>query len=161
MVRTTSRPQVRLIDFYETNNTALTDIARHLQNNLPYTYADHYLPHDVEIRELTTARSRKETLESLGLKPITVTPRHNVSDGIEAVRQMIPRCVFDAQKCEQGLEALRQYQREWDDKAKTFRQRPRHDWTSHASDAFRYLAMSLVAPKIARERRKPRRVGMA
>jgi len=153
--------EVRLIDFYETNNTALTDIARHLQNNLPYTYADHYLPHDVEIRELTTARSRKETLESLGLKPITVTPRHNVSDGIEAVRQMVPRCVFDAQKCEQGLEALRQYQREWDDKAKTFRQRPRHDWTSHASDAFRYLAMSLVAPKIARERRKPRRVGMA
>ena len=153
--------EVRIIDYFEANNTALSEIARQMINSKPYTYKEHYLPHDAEVREIMTARSRKESLESLGLKPINIAPRHNVEDGIEAVRQMLPRCVFDASKTELGIKALRHYQREFDEKLKAFKTRPRHDWASHAADAFRYMAISLAAPKIARERRKPRRIGMS
>lgn len=138
--------EVRVIDYYETNNTALSDIARELLNGRRYTYAEHILPHDAEIRELMTAKSRKESLEALGLRPITIATRQSVEEGINAARQMLPKCVFDAEKCRRGLEGLKQYRREWDEKRKTFKTTPLHDWSSHGADAFRYLAM-MFAPK--------------
>ena len=153
--------EVRLIRYQEWTNTALTDIAREVLAH-PYVYKDHYLPHDAQIRELTTARTRKETLESLGLRPVIVTPNHNVPDGIEAARQLIPRAVFDNQGCKDGVEALKQYQREFDEKLQTFKNRPRHDWASHGADAFRYLAMNLNTARNAQyQRRKPRRLVIA
>lgn len=138
--------EIRVIDYYETNNTALTDVARVLRNDKPYLYGEHYLPHDAEIRELMTAKSRKDSLESLGIRPIVIASKQSVEEGINAARLMLPKCVFDETKCRQGVEALKQYRREWDDKTKTFRQRPLHDWTSHGADAFRYLA-TCFAPK--------------
>jgi len=42
------------------------------------------------------------------------------------------------------------YQREYDEKLQTFKDRPLHDWSSHGSDAFRYLAMGLKPPREAR-----------
>ena len=62
-------------------------------------------------------------------------------DGIEAVRNVLPRCWFDAQACEKGLKALRQYRADWDERTNQPRPRPLHDWTSHAADAFRYYAL--------------------
>ena len=70
-------------------------------------------------------------------------PRASVETGIAAARLLLPRCRFDAEKCKTGLEALRQYQKAWDDQRKTFQPKPLHDWTSHAADAFRYLAVGL------------------
>lgn len=135
--------EIRVIDYFETNNTALRDIPRILLNEKPYTYAEHYLPHDVEIRELMSGTSRKSSLEALGLRPIEVAPRISVEDGISAVRNILPKCYFDAKKCERGIDCLKQYQREWDERLKVFKPRPLHDWTSHGADAFRYLATML------------------
>jgi len=135
--------EVRLIDYYEANNTALSEVARVIRNEKPYTYGEHYLPHDVQIREMMTNKSRKESLEALQVRNIVVTPAERVEEGINAARMMLPKCVFDAEQCKRGIEALKQYRREWDDKLKTFRLRPLHDWTSHGADAFRYLAMNL------------------
>lgn len=150
--------EVRVIDYLETNNEALSSIARSLLNERPYMYGEHYLPHDAEIRELMTAKSRKDTLESLGVRPVRVAPRQNVEEGINAVRNLLPRCVFDEKKCARGIEALRNYQREWDDKLKTFRKTPRHDWASHGADAFRYLAISLSPRAKPQPINYPRRV---
>jgi phage terminase large subunit len=66
-----------------------------------------------------------------------------VADGINAARMMIPKCFFDRDNTAEGLECLRQYRQDWDEKRKTFRDAPRHDYTSHAADAFRYLAIGL------------------
>jgi phage terminase large subunit len=68
---------------------------------------------------------------------------HRVEDGINAVRTIIPRCWFDAKKCARGIDALKLYRSEYDDKLQALKPRPVHDWTSHAADAFRYLAMTL------------------
>lgn len=133
--------EIRLIDYYENSGCGLDHYAKVLKDK-PYVYGNHWLPHDAQVKELGTGKSRVETLRSLGINPI-VTPAQSVEDGINAVRMMLPRCWFDAVKTDRGLEALRQYQREWDDKLKTFKERPRHDWTSHASDAFRYLAFKV------------------
>jgi hypothetical protein len=88
---------------------------------------------------LGSGQSRIEILQSLGLKDIQIAPQLSIEDGIQAVRMFIKTAWFDAEKTERGVEALRQYQRDWDDKGKTWRSRPKHDFTSHAADSLRYL----------------------
>lgn len=133
--------EVRIIDYYESSGVGLDHYAKVLKEK-PYAYRDHILPHDAEVKELGTGRSRKETLYSLGIK-CQIIPAQSVEDGINAARLLIHRCWFDETKCAKGLEALRQYRVEFDDKLKAFKNRPLHDWTSHAADAFRYLALGL------------------
>ena len=133
--------EARLIDYYEASGVGLDHYAKLLREK-PYVYGDHILPHDAEVRELGTGMSRVETLASLGIRA-RVLPAAKIEDGIDAARNLIPRCWFDAEKCAAGLEALRQYRRDFDDRLKAFKLRPLHDWSSHAADAFRYLAVGL------------------
>lgn len=128
-------PEVHVIDFHEMTGEGLPYYARVLQQK-PYVYGRHIAPHDIAVRELGSGRSRLEIAAGLGIE-FDVAPRLPVDDGINSVRMILPRCWFDAERCKQGLEALRQYRKDFDDRLKAFRDRPRHDWTSHAADAFR------------------------
>lgn len=130
----------RIIDFVENHGVGLDYYVNWIKNN-GYATAEHILPHDVEVRELGTGKSRKEALQDLGLN-ITVCPRLAVDDGIQAVRRMLPNCYFHP-RTKQGLDALRNYRREYDEKRNIFYDKPLHDWSSHAADAFRYLAVGL------------------
>jgi len=132
---------VHVIDYYESSGVGLNHYAEVLHNK-DYTYGDHLAPHDIEVRELGSGKSRLETAYSLGIR-FRVIPKMKVADGINAARMMIPRCYFDREKCADGLDMLRQYRQEWDERRKMFRDSPRHDFTSHAADAFRYLAVGL------------------
>lgn len=132
--------EVRVIDYYETSGEGMSYYAKFLSEK-PYVYSAHNLPHDAEVKEIGTGKSRKEMAESLGIKPIRVIPKLPVDDGIQAVRALLPLCYFDKMKCEQGLNALISYHKEFDDKRKEFKNHPYHDWSSHAADAFRYLAV--------------------
>lgn len=131
--------ELHVVDYYEASGEGLEHYARMLQGK-PYVWGTHYLPHDAAARELGTGTSRVETLARLGIKA-TVVPAQAKDDSINAVRLMLPRCWFDAERCKVGLEALRLYRRDYDERLKTFRDRPRHDWTSHAADAFAVFAV--------------------
>ena len=128
-----------MIDYYENSGVGLDHYAKELSNR-GYHFTDHILPHDVQVKELGTGKSRIETLYNLGIQNVTIAPRLSVDDGIQAVRSMLNKCWFDENKCERGVEALTQYRREFDENLKHWRGRPLHDWTSHGSDAMRYLA---------------------
>ena len=132
--------EVRLIDYYECSGVGLDHYARVLAEK-GYHYESHILPHDVRVREMGTGKSRLETLDTLAVRPVTIAPQLGVDDGIQAARTMISRCWFDVKKCERGVDALRQYRRDYDDKNMVWRGKPLHDWTSHCADAFRYLAV--------------------
>lgn len=134
--------EIRIIDYYESSGVDLGHYVREIASK-PYLYAGHIVPHDAQAKELGTGKSRLEVLESLGLKNLSIAPMHRVEDGINAVRTIIPRCWFDAKKCSRGIDALKLYRSEYDDKLQALKPRPVHDWTSHAADAFRYLAMTL------------------
>jgi hypothetical protein len=134
--------EIRIIDYYEASGADLGHYVREI-NQRSYLYAGHIVPHDAQAKELGTGKSRLEVLESLGLKNLTIAPMHRVEDGINAVRTIIPRCWFDAKKCTRGIDALKLYRSEYDDKLQALKPRPVHDWASHAADAFRYLAMTL------------------
>lgn len=132
--------EIHLIDYYENSGVGLDHYAKVLEEK-GYVYEKHILPHDVRVKELGTGKSRLETLDSLGIRNIDIAPQLGVDDGIQAARSMLARCWFDESKCERGIEALLQYRREFDEKLKTWRGRPLHDWTSHGADSFRYLAV--------------------
>lgn len=132
--------EIRIIDFYESSGESLQHYIKKLQEK-PYTYNRHYAPHDIEVRELTTGKTRRDTARSLGID-FTVASNIGIDDGINAVRNILPKCWFDEQKTDLGLAALRSYHKEYDDKNETYKNRPHHDWSSHAADAFRYLAVS-------------------
>jgi phage terminase large subunit len=102
-----------------------------------------YVPHDARVPSFETGRTRIETMMApqFKRKPVLVAD-HHVDDGINAVKLMLPRTVFNADTCAPGIEALRQYVQEWDDKARVFKKTPKHNWASHAADALRYLAMA-------------------
>jgi hypothetical protein len=134
--------EIRIIDYYEASGVDLGHYVREIAGR-PYVYAGHIVPHDAQAKELGTGKSRLELLEGLGLKPLVLAPLHRLEDGINAVRMVIPRCWFDAQRCARGLDALKLYRAEYDHTRRSLKPQPVHDWASHAADAFRYLALSL------------------
>jgi hypothetical protein len=132
--------EIRFIDFVENHGVGLDWYVSWLREH-NYDGYEQFLPHDVEVRELGTGKSRKEVLQESGLN-ITVAPRLSIADGIQAVRRMLPRCWFD-HKTKQGTNALRNYRREHDEKRNVFYDKPLHDWTSHAADSMRYFAVAI------------------
>ena len=147
--------QIRVIGYIQESGCGLDYYVKELKN-LGYMYEEHYLPHDVKVRELGAegAKSRLETLKSLGLRNIKVVAKLGVADGINAVRMLLARCWFDAVGCAGGIKALKNYERRWDSKNKVYQQAPLHNWASHGADAFRTLAVGLQEDKVGEEERK-------
>jgi phage terminase large subunit len=131
--------EIHAIDYYEATGMDLAHYAQVIQRR-PYVYGGHILPHDVKARELGTGKSREEVLRSLGLD-ITIAKDHRVDDGINAVRLLLPRMWFDAEKCARGIDALKLYRADYDEKNQVLKPKPVHDWTSHPADSLRYFAM--------------------
>jgi hypothetical protein len=77
---------------------------------------------------------------SAGFRPTVCAP-HSIEDGINSVRATLPRSYFDEAECATGLRHLRAYRKDWDEQRGCWKDKPRHDQTSHASDALRYMCM--------------------
>ena len=135
---------IHLIDYFEDSGESLEYYASILQDR-GYIYDTHYLPHDANVREIGTGKSRVEIAQSLGLST-SIVPKMSIEDGINAVRMTLSRCYFDFEKTKEGLDALRQYRWAVNDKGES-KNRPQHDWTSHSADAFRYLCTGLQETK--------------
>ena len=133
--------EIRLMDYIENHGEGLEWYVDELRAR-NWLDAIHLLPHDVQAKELGTGKSRQELLQGLGLD-VTVVPRLSIQDGIQAVRRILPDCWFNVPDVKQGIDCLRNYRREYDEKRSVFYDRPLHDWASHGSDAFRYLAVGM------------------
>lgn len=134
--------QNRFIDYYETNLQSLAHYAAVLKDrsrDMGYIYDEHYLPHDVEVTDIsqTEADTRKEVLESLGVKPIVVVPRISAEEhGVNAVRNVIDTCWFDSERCEQGIKCLENVRYHFDAKLQAFKPKLMRTWAKHGYDAF-------------------------
>lgn len=137
--------EVRVIDYYEANNEPLAHYARILDEKKKewgYMYEKHFAPHDIAARDLSSGVSREQTMATLGYR-MTKGARLGVEDRIEATRQMLKNCWFDADKCKHGVKALQNYRREFNDKLDQFKATAVHDWASHGSDAFGEGALNI------------------
>ena len=137
--------EIRVLDHHSSNGQAIpyyTGLIKQKEEEFGYTYGIHWLPHDA--RAKTLASGGKSIIEQIStkidIKQLKIVPNLSLQDGIQASRLALNRTWFH-NRCEEGIECLRQYQREWDDDKKVFRDRPKHDWTSHSADAFRYLSI--------------------
>jgi phage terminase large subunit len=149
--QSTRSGEVRCIDYYETADKGIPQVASELREK-PYAFGTHWAPHDIAVRELGTGKSRLEVAHEHGIR-FEITPRlhgekgFEVSEGIKAVRMLLPRCYFDEEKCARGLEALRHYKSAFNKQLDQFTGVPVHDWASHGADAFRGLAVRHQTPR--------------
>lgn len=141
--------EVRVIDYYENNFEPLEHYAQVIKDK-GYRYTCHYLPHDGNHERLGARGSIKSQLREMGLHCQTL-PTTKLEAGINLTRDLLKSAYIDKNKCADGLHALRNYQYEYDDNKGMFKQKPKHDWSSHASDAMRYLAMALKEQKTTAE----------
>lgn len=141
--------EFHVIDYYENSGEGLRHYMKVLKDR-GYEYAEHWAPHDIDNREMggdgkTRRQLAREGYEVDGQRytiNFKVVPKLGVDDGIDQVREILPRCAFDAAAAEQGILCLENYRKEWDDKRGCWKDRPLHDWASHGADAFRYFAVA-------------------
>lgn len=128
--------------YAEYTNMGLPDIVAdwHMRR---LNYGKVIVPHDIAVRELGSGKTRQEVMHNLGVSTI-VAPKMSVIEGIEMVRNLLPRAKFN-RTCADGIEALRQYRADYEEKKGVLALRPLHDWTSHAADAMRYMATTGLA----------------
>ena len=145
--------EVRLIDYHEASGEGFPYYVNIL-NQKGYVYGSHWAPHDIQVRELGSGKSRLDVAHGFGLK-FKVTPRITgregveVEEGIAAARLLFPRCWFDEVKTKPGLEALSNYRRDYNERLSEFKATPVHDWSSHGADAIRGLAVRHKTPVAA------------
>lgn len=127
------------IDYDEFEGKGIPELAKAVKEK-PYSYARHVWPHDGAAKEFGTGVTRQETARQNGLT-VYIQPRQAVDDRINATRIRIRLSKFDKVQCKRGLECLYNYQKEYDSKLMMFKNKPKHDWASHGSDAFGYSAL--------------------
>ena len=132
---------IHVVDYVEQNNEGLPYYAAVLQRK-NYLWGRHYAPHDIEVRELGSGKSRREIAYELGID-FRVLPKLPVEDGIHNAQVTLPRCYFDYDRCKAGIEALRQYHRIYNERTRSFGATPKRDWSTHGADAFRYMCLSV------------------
>jgi len=136
--------EVRLLHYYENNNQGIEHYIQYLQEFAAkhgISYDQHLAPHDIEVRELSTGKTRKATAARMGISFRTVQRPKTKSEGHDAVRRIFPRLWIDDTRAEHGLNCISSYQYEWDDKKGIFKTQPLHDWASHGADALQTLAL--------------------
>lgn len=133
--------EIRLIDYDEGSGESL-EYWLNVVKNKGYTYEKHLAPHDIMIHEYSSGMTRQSAARKLGMSLLPVT-KTDILRGIDACRNLLPRCWFDEKKCEKGIKALENYKKEWDERHGCWRSSPLHNWSSHGADAFRTLATGL------------------
>lgn len=147
--------EIRVVDCYENQGEGLQFYINWLHDwraKHQAVFGDHYAPHDIQVRELGTGKSRLETARKLGIN-FRVVRKLTIEDGIHAARAILPKCYFEKTNTKDGLQALRRYRKEFDEKKGIYKPHPLHDWSSHYADAFRYFAIAF------RDRSKQQRIG--
>jgi len=147
--------EIRVVDCYENQGEGLQFYINWLHDwraKHQSVFGEHYAPHDIQVRELGTGKSRLETARKLGIH-FRVVRKLTIEDGIHAARAILPKCYFEKTNTKDGLQALRRYRKEFDEKKGIYKPHPLHDWSSHYADAFRYFAIAF------RDRSKQQRIG--
>ena len=131
--------QKRAIDCDAFVHTGMSDMLKTV-NGKPYSYLQHKAPHDIGVEEIGSGRTRREVALSHGCR-FDIAPRYSLEEGIGMTRQMLPRCVFDAEKCRTLVDALCDYHAKWDIEKRALSRTPDHNWASDYADAVRYEAI--------------------
>jgi hypothetical protein len=136
---------IHLIDFYMNDSLGFPFYISKLQEfreNRGYIYGRHHFPHDFNKLEWGTGRNRIEQAEAAGLE-YEIVPRTQVKqDSIDQARLLFPVLKIDQHRCAQGIDALINYRKRFNEEFQAFSDEPVHDWASHGADAFQGIAIT-------------------
>jgi len=138
--------EIHVIDFYENSGEGVAHYIREVKRKAEenkWIYGGHYWPHDGGSGSFETGMTKQHRAAELGLKATLLPRDRHVDDGIERVRKWLPKCFFDAKKCEKGLKCLESYRKKRDEKNNCYYDQPLHDWASDGADAFRYMCQAV------------------
>lgn len=136
--------EIRIIGYEEDSGEGLeyyATLLRKKAKELGIEYGEHVGPHDIEVMELGTGKTRVETAAKYGLKFRAAPRPDRKEDSINAAREVFPYCWFDESRCQRGIDALASYHKGWDEKNRVWRIVPVHDWASNGADAFQTMAL--------------------
>lgn len=133
--------EILIIDAYENHGYQLAHYLNHLRSK-EYAYGNHYAPFDAKAHDRTGSTFVQVAREQ-GFNFTVLPQQRSVMEGIETVRGYFPRMFFDKVKCDYMLKCLLQYHSDYDESTHVYKSIPAHDWSSHMSDALRYLCQSL------------------
>ena len=135
--------ETRIIDCYENFGEGISHYVKIIQSK-PYIYGTHYFPHDAGSGSIQTGKTTQSIAEDLGLRTTLLPRPHDISAGIEFVRSLLNIAYIDEQKCKHLIKCLENYHKRYNEKTQSYSDTPLHDWTSHMSDAARYMATARI-----------------
>ncbi len=135
--------EVRMVDYYENSGEGMTHYIQWCKdwaekNNV--RFGRHYAPFDMNVREYSSGVSRKDSAAEQGFQ-FDIAPKLSIQEGIDRCRRLFSRCYWDAERCSEGISALTDYRKAWDDKLQTYQNKPLHNYASHGADAFRVFGV--------------------
>ena len=132
---------IKIIDFYENRREGLPHYIQVIKEK-DYIYDKHFAPHDIDVQEFSSGKTRRDVAYQLGIN-FKILPKLPLEDGIHSLKMVLPRCYFNLDKSKKLIDALKHYHRKYNEKMRMFNNKPVHDWSSHACDAMRYMAISI------------------
>jgi len=133
--------EILIIDFYENHGYQLAHYLDILRSK-EYAYANHFVPFDAKSHD-RTGNTFVQIARDQGFDFTVLPQQKSILEGIEKVRGALPRIFIDKDKCDYLVRCLLQYHAAFDQKTHIYKNVPKHDWSSHAADALRYLVQSL------------------
>lgn len=141
----------RFIDFYQDRGNHFSHFLKVMQdkaNQRGYVYDRMYLPHDADSETLSAEKTIKRQAVDAGHKAIVMPRVKEKAQGVNVIRDVFSRCYFDEINTADGLNALRRWRFDVDERTGQWSKDPYHDDNSHAADAFQTFAQGLrEAPK--------------
>ena len=143
--------EFRLIDYYQNRGFALPHYIKVLKDR-PYIYGNFWLPHDAENEQLVAERTIEQQVKAaFPGNSVNIVPRISVANRIDAARTIFNRCVFDAERCSEGLNVLARWKYKVHPDTGQWSKDPEHDDNSHGGDAFTYMGVAVTAPRKAQK----------
>lgn len=113
------------------------------QHHEGYNYKQHFGPHDLDQTDISIGVTRRSVAKQHGIK-FKLVPRTDVQSGIDLVRRILINCYFELTRTNDGMRALKEYHKKFNEDKQMYEEKPCHDWSSHGADGFRYLAQAVV-----------------
>ena len=130
----------RFVGYYENSGEFIGHYVRWLKEwagERDVTFGDHYWPHDGDRESLWLEGGTMAVMEELGFRPHIVRAPEEQGGGDRHRARHLPDAASSTRRpASVGLKRLRAYRKEWDDERGVWKDRPRHDDSSHAADAF-------------------------
>ena len=144
--------EIQVLHYHENSGEGLGYYLKYIEDiatEKGWDIGKRYGPHDMNNREFASKGKTRKELARDGVEygnktyyaDFEIVPKLGIDDGIQLVRETLPKCVFDEKECEEGIITLENYRKEWNDKLGCWRDSPLHNWASHGADSFRYLSV--------------------